>query len=44
MANKGFDIQDLLAPLGVKWNIPPFLASGTQFSSEIVLRTKKLPS
>ena len=43
MADKGFDIQDLLAPLGVKLNIPPFLNSGTQFSSDDVLRTKKLP-
>ena len=41
MADKGFDIQDLLAPLGVKLNIPPFLNSGTQFSSDNVLRTKK---
>lgn len=41
MANKGFDIQDLLAPLGVKLNIPPFLNSGTQFTSGDVLRTKK---
>lgn len=43
MADKGFDIQDLLAPLGVKLNIPPFLNSGAQFSSDNVLCTKKLP-
>ena len=43
MADKGFDIQDLLAPLGVKLNIPPFLNSGTQYpSSDNVLRTKKI--
>ena len=43
MVDKGFDIQDLLAPLAVKLNIPPFLVSETRFSSESVLRTKKLP-
>ncbi|XP_065884580.1 uncharacterized protein [Dysidea avara] len=42
MADKGFDIQDLLAPLGVKLNIPPFLSSNSQFSSEDVMRTKKI--
>ena len=42
MADKGFDIQDLLAPLGVRLNIPPFLKSGSQFSSDDVLRTKKI--
>jgi len=42
MANKGFDIQDLLAPLGVRLNIPPFLKSGSQFSSDGILHTKKV--
>ena len=42
MADKGFDVQDLLAPLGVKLNIPPFLSSSTQFSCEDVMRTKKI--
>ncbi|XP_065901415.1 uncharacterized protein [Dysidea avara] len=42
MADKGFDIQDLLAPLGVKLNIPPFLSSNSQFSSEDVMRTRKI--
>ena len=40
MADKGFDIQDLLAPLGVRLNIPPFLSSDTQFSCEDVVKTK----
>jgi len=39
MADKGFDIQDMLAP---KLNIPPFLSSGTQFSCEKVMKTKKI--
>ena len=31
MVNKGFDIQDLFAPMDVTVNIPTFLKSGTQF-------------
>ena len=42
MADKGFDIQDLLAPLGVRLNIFHHLKSGSQFSSDDVLRTKKI--
>ena len=42
MTDNGFDIQDLLAPLGVRLNIPPFLSSITQFSCEDVLKTKKI--
>lgn len=42
MADKGFDIQDVLAPLGVRLNIPPFLSSNSQFSCEDVLKTKKI--
>ena len=42
MADKGFDIQDLLAQHGVRLNIPPFLKSITQFSSDDVLRTKEV--
>ena len=30
MADKGFQIQDLLATLGVRLNIPPFLDSNQQ--------------
>jgi len=41
MDDKGFDIQDLLAPLGVRLNIPPFLSSHT-FSCEDVVKTKKI--
>ena len=30
MADRGFDIQDDLTPLGVKVNIPPFLKGRKQ--------------
>ena len=33
MADKGFNIQDLLVPLGVNLNMPPFLWSNSQVSS-----------
>lgn len=42
MADKGFQIQDLLAPLGVRLNIPPFLSSNTQMSADDVLHTRKI--
>lgn len=34
MADKGFDIQDLLDPIGVKLNIPPFLHMQDQMPAE----------
>ena len=42
MADKSFQIQDLLAPLGVQLNIPPFLAGNTQMSESDVVLTKKV--
>jgi len=44
MANKRFDVQDILAPLGVKLNILLLFTSDTQFSNDNILHTKKLPS
>lgn len=42
MADKGFLIQDILAPLGVRLNVPPLLKSDSQMASEDVILTKKI--
>lgn len=42
MADKGFDVQDLLAPHGVKLNIPPFKQGGQQMPLEDVQRTQQI--
>jgi len=42
MADNGFQIQDLLAPFGVRLNIPPFLSSNSQMPVEDVLKTKRI--
>ena len=42
MADKGFQIQDLLTPLGVRLNVPPFLTGGAQMSASDVIITKKI--
>ena len=42
MADKGFDIQDLLVPSGMKLNIPPFRKKGEQFSGKDVEKTQKI--
>ena len=34
MADKGFDIEDLLLPCGVRLNIPPFLDNRQQMSDQ----------
>ena len=36
MADRGFTIEDILTPLGVGLNIPPFLSSQQQDPSEVV--------
>ena len=41
MAGKGFDIQDLLDPIGVRLNIPPFLHMQDQIPAGNVLQTQQ---
>ena len=42
MADKGFDIQHLLAPIGVRLNIPPFRHGERVFTPDDVMKTKKI--
>jgi len=42
MADKGFDIQDLLDPIGVKLNTPPFLHMQDQMPAQDVLETQQI--
>lgn len=42
MAEKGFDIEDLLSSKQVSLNLPPFLQNQTQFSAQDVLQTKTI--
>ena len=42
MADKGFTIQDLLVPFGVRLNMPPFLQSHTQMPASDVFATRKI--
>ena len=39
MADRGFDIQDDLTPLGVKLNVPPFLKGKKQLSAQEMIET-----
>ena len=42
MADKGFDIKDVLAPFEVHLNIPPFLSKKQQLSSKQVMETHRI--
>lgn len=44
MADKGFDIQDDLAPIGVKLNAPPFLHGKPQLDSTELVETRRIAS
>ena len=44
MADKGFNIKDLLEPIGVTLNIPPFLSNKGQFDGGNVENTQSIAS
>ena len=44
MADRGFTIEDLLTPLGVKLNIPPFLGERGQMEGSEVVETQQIIS
>ena len=44
MADKGFNIRDLLVPLGVKLNIPPFKQGSQKMTPIDISSTKKIAS
>lgn len=44
MADRGFTIQELLAPLGVGLNIPPFLGRRSQMDGTEVVETQQIAS
>jgi len=44
MADRGFDIQDDLTPLGVKLNIPPFLKGKSQLDEKEMVETRRIAS
>ena len=44
MVNRGFTIEELLAPLGVHWNIPPFLGCRSQMDGTEIFETQQIAS
>ena len=44
MADRGFDIQDDLTPIGVKANIPPFLKGKQQLDAGEMVETRRIAS
>ena len=44
MADRGFDIMEDLAPIGVRLNIPPFLRGKTQLDSRELTETRRIAS
>jgi len=44
MSDKGFDVQDIFAPYGVKVNIPTFFKKRNRMDGEMVVRDRKIAS
>ena len=42
VADRGFEIQDDIAPMGVKLNIPPFLKVKRQFDEDELVETRRI--
>ena len=44
MADRGFNIQGMLASKGVKVNVPPFMNESGQFNESELLETRRIAS
>jgi hypothetical protein len=44
MADRGFDIQDDLTPIGVRVNIPPFMKGKEQLDANEMVETRRIAS
>ena len=44
MADRGFDIQDILTPLGVRVNLPAFLKGKPQLEADHLVETRRIAS
>ena len=44
MADRGFNIQEMLAIKGVKVNLPPFMNESGQYSESELLETRRIAS
>jgi len=42
MADRGFNIQEMLASKGVKVNVPPFMNQSGQFTEQEMLATRRI--
>ncbi len=44
MVDRGFDVEDILLPLGVELNMPPFLHGRDQLDEQDVVETRRIAS